>query len=243
MKLPSHPHLEIVLNGEVLELTLDRVDQDNRVSNSMIEALSQALQAAVGMCRLIVLKANGPDFCLGRDMPPPEPGSQTSVDQILRDDAAPVLALYDAVTACPAPVLCAVQGRTWGIGMVLMAMADMVVASEDAQFRLRELERGIPPCLAMAPLLDRMPRLVLSHLVLTAGEVDAVRAWSWGLVGEICPAQQLIERTQTLTSRVLQFNDTAVLTVKRYLAHAPGHDVGAAARLGAQLLAQALSKR
>ena len=130
-------------------------------------------------------------------------------------------------------------GRIWWDA----PMADMVVASEDAQFRLRELERGIPPCLAMAPLLDRMPRLALSHLVLTAGQVDAVRAWSWGLVGEICPAQQLIERTQTLTSRVLQFNDTAVLTVKRYLAHAPGHDVGAAARLGAQLLAQALSKR
>jgi enoyl-CoA hydratase/carnithine racemase len=243
MKLPTHPHLQAKQAGDVVYLTLDCVDQDNRMSNSMLDALKHSVQAAAGTCRLIVLGANGPDFCLGRDMPPPEPGSNTTIEQVLRDDAAPVLALYDAVIACPTPILCAVQGRTWGIGLVLMAMADMVVASEEANFRLRELERGIPPCLAMAPLVDRMPPQALSHLVLTAGQLDVSRALSWGLIGETCPRSALDARVQALVDRLLQFPDPAVMAVKRYLAQATRHDVKAAASQGAQMLAEVLSAR
>lgn len=243
MTLPSHPHLQVTQTHDVIHLTLDRVDQDNRMSNAMLEALRDTVLAAAGQCRLLVLRAQGPDFCLGRDMPPPPVGSNTSIEHILRDDAAPVLALYDALLACPTPILCAVQGRTWGIGLVLMAMADITIASEEANFRLRELERGIPPCLAMAPLLDRMPPQALSHWVLTAGHVDVARALSWGLIGETCPRAQLESRVQELTDRLLTFPDTAVLAVKRYLNQATRQDVRTAAQEGAQMLAQVLSTR
>ena len=243
MDLPSHPHVHTVRVGEVLHVTLDRADQDNRMSNGMLEALTASVQVASRSSRLLVLRARGPDFCLGRDMPPPPVGSKTTPEQVLRDDAAPVLALIDAILACPVPLLCAVQGRTWGIGLVLAAVADVAVAAEDSRFRLRELERGIPPCLAMAPLLDRMPAQALSHLVLTAGELDVARAMSWGLVGESCPAAQVETVVQALVDKMLGFPDPAVRAVKRYLAQAPRHDMGAAAREGAQSLAQVLAAR
>ena len=150
MELLSHPHVHRVQVGEVMQVTLNRADQDNRMSNSMLEALTESVLVASRTSRLLVLSAQGPDFCLGRDMPPPPVGSNTTAEQVLRDDAAPVLALIDAILACPVPLLCAVQGRTWGIGLVLAAVADVTVAAEDSRFRLRELERGIPPCLAMA---------------------------------------------------------------------------------------------
>jgi enoyl-CoA hydratase/carnithine racemase len=122
-------------------------------------------------------------------------------------------------------------------------VADVAVACEGSSFRLRELERGIPPCLAMAPLLDRMPAQALSHLVLTAGELDVARAVSWGLVGESCPADQLDTVVQALVDKMLGFPDAAVRAVKRYLAQAPRHDLGSAAQQGAQLLAQVLAAR
>lgn len=243
MELQQHPHVQVERVGEVLHVTLNRVDQDNRISNSMLEMLTSCVTAASQSCRLLVLRARGPDFCLGRDMPPPPVGSNTTPEQVLRDDAAPVLALIDAFLACPVPLLCAVQGRTWGIGLVLAAVADVAVASEDSSFRLRELERGIPPCLAMAPLLDRMPTQALSHLVLTAAELDVARAVSWGLVGQSCPADQLDTVVQGLVDTLLGFPDAAVRAVKRYLAQAPRHDLSAAAREGAQLLAQVLAAR
>lgn len=243
MESLSHPQVEVSLAGEVMTLTLNRVDQDNRISNGMLEALTAAVSAASGSCRLLVLRANGPDFCLGRDMPPPPVGSNTTVEQVLRDDAAPVLALFDAIVACPVPLLCAVQGRTWGIGLVLAAVADVSVATEDASFRLRELERGIPPCLAMAPLIDRMPVQALSHLVLTAGQVDAARAVSWGLIGDMCPAGHLDGVVLQWVDKILSFPPEAVVAVKRYLAQAPRHNLKKAARDGAQLLAQVLAAR
>lgn len=243
MELQHHPHVQVERVGAVLHVTLNRADQDNRMSNSMLEMLTACVTAASHSCSLLVLRARGPDFCLGRDMPPPPVGSNFTPEQVLRDDAAPVLALIDALLACPIPLLCAVQGRTWGIGLVLAAVADVAVASEDSSFRLRELERGIPPCLAMAPLLDRMPTQALSHLVLTAAELDVERAMSWGLVGQSCPADQLDTVVQGLVETLLGFPDAAVRAVKRYLAQAPRHDVSAAAREGAQLLAHVLAAR
>ena len=243
MEQIHHPHVHKVRVGEVLHVTLNRADQDNRMSNSMLEALTACVVEASQSSRLLVLRANGPDFCLGRDMPPPPVGSHTTPEQVLRDDAAPVLALLNAIRACPVPLLCVVQGRTWGIGLVLAAVSDVAVACDSSSFRLRELERGIPPCLAMAPLLDRMPAQALSHLVLTAGELDVARAVSWGLVGESCPADQLETVVQALVDKMLGFPDAAVRAVKRYLSQAPRHDLGAAAQQGAQMLAQVLAAR
>jgi glutamate 5-kinase len=61
-----------------------------------------------------------------------------------------------------------VQGRAWGIGTVFAAMCDVTIASRDASFRLGELERGIPPCIAMSALLDRMLSKALAWLVYSA---------------------------------------------------------------------------
>jgi hypothetical protein len=62
-------------------------------------------------------------------------------------------------------------------------------------------------------------------------------------VGESCTASRLDIVVQDLVDKMLGFPDPAVRAVKRYLARAPRHDMGAAAREGAQLLAQVLAAR
>jgi enoyl-CoA hydratase/carnithine racemase len=232
-------------DGPVTTLTLARAGEGNRLTNAMALALVTALDAAADS-RIIVLRADGSDFCLGRDMQPPPPGSAVTALDVMRDDAAPILALYDAFRRRPQPVLCVVQGRAWGIGMVLAAVADLTIAASDSTFRLRELERGIPPCIAMAPLIDRMPVKALAHLVLAADEMDATTALATGVVSRMLPAANaasLQAEADTLVQRLLSFPDPAVRAVKHYLATAPRNNEANAAHHGASLLANVLASR
>ena len=231
-------------DGPVTTLTLARAAEGNRLTNAMARALVSALDAAADS-RVIVLRADGSDFCLGRDMQPPPPGSAVTALDVMRDDAAPIIAMYDAFRRRPQPVLCVVQGRAWGIGMVLAAVADLTIAASGSTFRLRELERGIPPCIAMAPLIDRMPVKALAHLVLSADEMDAATALATGIVSRVLPANAagLQIEADTLVQRLLSFPDPAVRAVKHYLATAPRNNEANAVHHGASLLANVLASR
>jgi enoyl-CoA hydratase/carnithine racemase len=228
--------------GDIMTITLARADADNRLTNAMAASVAQALDAAAD-ARLLVLRADGQDFCIGRDMEPPAPGSRVTAADVLRDDAAPIVALYDALRRRQQPLVGRVQGRAWGIGLVLAAVCDYTLAAQDSTFRLRELERGIPPCIAMAPLLDRMPPKAIGALVYDAQERSADWALAAGLVSQVVPAAQLDTELDALTRRLLDFPAPAVQAVKQYLATAPRGNEAAAVQYGASLLANVLASR
>jgi enoyl-CoA hydratase/carnithine racemase len=81
----------------------------------MAADLAAALETA-HEARAIVLAGEGADFCIGRDMPPPAPGSGATPASVMRDDAQPMLDLLAAFRRRTQPVIAAVQGRAWGIG-------------------------------------------------------------------------------------------------------------------------------
>ena len=228
--------------GEVVTLTIDRPDAGNRLTNPMLADIVAALDAAAD-ARAIVVRGAGADFCLGREIEPPAPGSGVNALDILRDDAGPVIALYEALRRRRQPIVGLVHGHAWGLGLVLAAACDFTLAAEDASFRLRELGRGIPPCIAMAPLVDRMPVKAIGYLVYSAEEAHAIWAQQAGIVSQVVPVAQLEAQGRIAVERLLSFPDEAVRTVKQFLATAPrGHEVNAAL-YGASLLSNVLGSR
>jgi enoyl-CoA hydratase/carnithine racemase len=228
--------------GEIVTLTIDRPDAGNRLTNPMLAAIVAALDGAAN-ARVIVLRGAGADFCLGREIEPPAPGSGVNALDILRDDAGPVIALYEALRRRRQPIVGLVQGRAWGLGLVLAAACDVTLAADDSSFRLRELGRGIPPCIAMAPLLDRMPVKAIGHLVYSAEEAGANWAQQAGIVSQVVPARQLETQGDAAVERLLSFPDEAVRTVKQFLASAPRFNEVNAALYGASLLSNVLGSR
>jgi enoyl-CoA hydratase/carnithine racemase len=229
-------------SGAVVTLTIDRPDAGNRLTNPMLAAIVAALDGAAD-ARVIVLRGAGADFCLGREIEPPAPGSGVNALDILRDDAGPVIALYEALRRRRQPIVGLVQGRAWGLGLVLAAACDVTLAADDSSFRLRELGRGIPPCIAMAPLLDRMPVKAIGHLVYSAEEAGASWAQQAGIVSQVVPARQLETQGDAAVERLLSFPDEAVRTVKQFLASAPRFNEVNAALYGASLLSNVLGSR
>lgn len=239
--MTTSPHIHVSRSDAVLTLTMARAD-GNRLTNAMVAALASAIGAA-GDSRVVVLRANGPDFCLGRDMEPPPPGQGVDALDVLRDDASPVIALYAALANLAQPLVSVVHGKAWGLGLVLAAVGDLAFAAEGSTFRLRELERGIPPCIAMAPLLGRMPDKALAHLVYGAGEMDAAWALSHSIVSEIVSAAALDERASAAVDTMLSFPPEAVKAVKGFMVHAPRNDPARTIQFGASMLANVLGSR
>ncbi len=227
---------------DIATITINRAEASNRLTNPMALALATALDRASG-CRVILLRAAGSDFCLGREIEPPAPGAGVNALDVLRDDAGPIVALYAALRRCEQPIVGLVNGRAWGIGLVLAAVCDLTIAAEGSSFRLRELDRGIPPCIAMAPLLDRMPSKTIAHLVYTADEVDTQWALSAGVLSQVCAADQLEAQGRAAAERLIGFPSDAVKAVKQYLATAPRFNESNAVLYGASLLGNVLGSR
>jgi enoyl-CoA hydratase/carnithine racemase len=234
--------VELSVDGAQATITLNRPEAGNRLTNAMAAAVGAALHDARA-ARVILLRGAGADFCIGRDMQPPAPGARVSPLDVMREDTTPMLELFDAFRRLKQPVVGIVQGKAWGIGTVFAGICDITLVAQGSTFRLAELERGIPPCIAMSPLLDRMPKKVLAHLVLSAEEMSAEDALMAGLVSRIVAADKLEDTVQAFVARLLSFQPGTVEAVKLYLDSAPHFNEANAALYGSSMLSNVLASR
>jgi enoyl-CoA hydratase len=187
--------------------------------------------------RLIIL-AGKDDFCIGREPGPPPP--HPSVNLRIRDRIAkPILSAYDAIASATLPVVAVVSGRALGFGCALAAICDLTYAHPAAIFSLPELEKGVPPTLAMRAVVNKAGTKALADWILTGREFDAREALNSGLLSAIShepesDALKLAVRLQPQTIR-------ALASVKTFLA-AADHGADGLARLAAELVAATMSE-
>ncbi|KAI3319435.1 carnitinyl-CoA dehydratase [Xylariaceae sp. AK1471] len=93
------------------------------------------------------------------------------------------------------PIIIACNGHAHGGGMEIVLNADIIFASPNADFRLPEVLRGVS---ALAGALPRCMVLFGNHrtmdLILTGRTLTLKEAVEWGLVKEVVPQEQLLER-------------------------------------------------
>jgi enoyl-CoA hydratase/carnithine racemase len=172
-------------------------------------------------------------------MQPPAPGAGVTAMDVLRDDAAPVIALYDAFRRTAQPIVCAVAGRAWGIGMVLAALADLTSPPPTAAFGCANSTAAFRPASrwrrCWTACRSRRWRISCSP----PSEMDARPRWPRGVVSRLVhPAGWT--RDVAALERLLSFPDAAVRAVKQYLATAPRNNEAHAALYGASLLGNVL---
>ena len=228
-------------NGGVTTIRLNRPDCGNLVSNQMGAEIAAMIDAAADS-RLIVLRGEGADFCLGRDTAAMRAaGPLKTTLEVRRGNTEPALAVYGAFRRTTVPVLGVVQGRAIGFGCALAALCDVTIASDDSQYQLPEMDHGIPPCLAMSALLGNVTPKGIMYLVYSTEMVDAARALTMGLVSKVVPKHELGKEADAFIAKTLSRVPAAVPAVKEYMRSAPRMEPQAAADFGSNLLAGVLS--
>ncbi|MFH1343913.1 MAG: crotonase/enoyl-CoA hydratase family protein [Pseudomonadota bacterium] len=187
-------------HGHVFRIIIDNPAKKNAFSPQMMEQLSDALTELHDNETLWagVICAEGKDFTAGLDMPKFfGPGAEK---RSFKEGNVDVFGLSKR---CRKPIVTAVQGIVFTIGIELMLAGDIVVANDDSRFCQMEAKRGIAPLggahfrfLSRAGWGDAMYHLLLCD------EFDALRAREIGLVQEVVPAGQQIERAMELAERI-----------------------------------------
>ena len=96
------------------------------------------------------------------------------------------------------PVIMAVNGICCGGGLELALSGDMILAADHATFALPEIRSGTVADAASVKLPKRIPYHVAMELLLTGRWFDAEEGKGWGLINEVVPGDQLMDRAWEL---------------------------------------------
>ena len=210
-------------DGDIVRITLNRPDSGNAVSDEMAGELADLLNVKARDFRLVALRGQGPDFCVGRASGRPRAAAPEALER--RRSTEVIFKCYGAFRETPVPVVGLVQGRALGFGCSLAALCDVTIATEEATFQIPEMSHGTMPTMVMSSLLDRLSRKAISHLVYTSAAISAQRALSFGIVSDIVGADQAQAYFEETCASILRAPAPATLGVKEYLRTAMDMDV------------------
>lgn len=203
--------------GHILLIGLNRPDKLNAFDPEMIRALAAAYTqlAQDKKLRVGVLWAQGTDFTAGLDMP----AIARHVPRLLFQPFVPrgMVDPWGVSTApCPKPLVTAVQGRCYTLGIELLLCNQITIASADARFTQYEVSRGLFP---FGGGTVRWPQVVGANnayrYLLTGDWFDAQEAFRLGLVQEVVPAEQCLPRAIELAEKIAQQAPLGVQAVLR----------------------------
>jgi enoyl-CoA hydratase/carnithine racemase len=190
-------------------LALRRPQKDNAIDGALLAELADACQAIEvdGKVRVVVLTAEGDNFCRGWDaavLAGEDPSG-------LPDQGDP----FGCLAELPRPVVCAIQGEALSAGLELALACDVRVAAEDARLGLPETKLGLVP---MGGGTQRLARLVgrgkALEMILTGEPVDAREALRIGLVSALAPRDRLATEAEAIAGRIAERGPIAVRYAK-----------------------------
>ena len=180
------------VDGRIFKIVIDNVAKRNSFTPDMMLQLSNALTEFDRKDEywVAVLCAEGDHFTAGLDMPKFF-GPGATAKPIPEGNLDP-FALRNRTVK---PIVTAVQGITYTIGIEMMLAGDIVVATDTARFCQMESRRGIAPLGgAHFRFLSRTGWGNAMYHLMLCDEFDAQRALQIGLVQEVVPAGKQIDR-------------------------------------------------
>ena len=174
------PQPEIVRTEQasgVLTLTMNRPERGNALSAELVEALLEALRAAMAddAVHTTVLRGAGRHFCTGLDLSDLD---QTSDGELLWR-LVRIEMLLSLVWHAPKRTVAVAQGRAWGAGADLLAACEQRVVLPGATLRFPGAQFGI--VLGTRRLALRMGSAAARAVVTEGGELSAPQALACGL--------------------------------------------------------------
>jgi enoyl-CoA hydratase/carnithine racemase len=185
----------------VATLTLNRPDSLNALSDAMLDALQNELDAIAGdeTVRAVILRGAGRAFCAGHNLKDMRANYTLAYQQALFEKCSRMML---TVHRLPQPVIAQVHGIATAAGCQLVATCDLAVAAADARFATSGINAGLFCTTPGVALGRNVARKQAMEMLLTGDFVDAARAREIGLVNEVVPAGELDRATRALAARL-----------------------------------------
>lgn len=195
-------------NGRI-DLTLNRPDKFNALSESLLAALNSELAAisADPAARVVVISGAGKAFCAGHDLA--EMQAERSLDAYRRLFTA-CTEVMEAIAALPVPVIARVHGVATAAGCQLVGACDLAVASESARFAVSGINVGLFCSTPAVALSRNVPAKRAFEMLVTGKFIDARTASDWGLINTVVAPEALDAAVDDLTASIIAKSPDAI---------------------------------
>lgn len=198
----SPPTLSVTRDAHVATLTFEREARLNTLARAMVQELRDALRTLSEdpSVRVVVITGRGDRaFCAGADL-----GERRGMGEAeVRKTVASLQALTSQIAAFPRPAIAAINGYAFGGGLEIALACDLRYISDTARVGLTETRLGIIPG---AGGTQRLPRLIgvgrAREMIFTGRRIDAATAAAWGLVEDVYPAADLLQRVYEVAGEI-----------------------------------------
>lgn len=208
------PGLVVEQDGAVLRIRIDRPDRRNSLTDPIVYALVDTIDAAGSdeRVRVIHLSGSGDHFCSGFDLGERTPGpDRPRVGSIHRRMNGHVNRLIPAMLTTQTPIVCTAQGWVIGLGLDLALAADFTIVADDARLWAPFTTFGFTPDSGASWMIPRLAGVTRAKEMLMLGtKVPGDEAASWGLVHRAVPAGELEAAGEELVARLAKAPTVAI---------------------------------
>lgn len=201
----------VAREGALLVVTMNRPDKLNAFppdAHWQMAGIFNAFEDDPAL-RVAILTGAGRAFCAGSDIAAYVDGT----NRALPPEGGAGLTHNHRLTK---PVIAAVNGLAFGGGCEVALACDLIVASEGASFALPEPLVGAAALGGgIVQICRKLPYAVAMRLVLTGDAIGATEAHRLGMISELAPADQALDRARALAAKVLAGAPVAIRATRR----------------------------
>jgi enoyl-CoA hydratase len=201
------------ITGRVATLTINRPEKRNALDaptrRAIVAALDE-LERDPAVRAVIVTGAGDKAFIAGADIAEFEGRAPVDQWRVMSE-----WSVYQAADRFPKPLIAAINGYCLGGGCEFAMACDIRIAADTAKLGQPEINLGIIPGGGGTQRLPRLVGLGRAFKLLYTGElIDAAEALRIGLVDEVVPAAELMNRARALAEQIAAKSPVALALIK-----------------------------
>jgi enoyl-CoA hydratase/carnithine racemase len=204
------------VKGRVATITINRPEARNTLTREVISGIRSFLEKASSsedVGAVVIRGAGGKAFCAGADLASSFTPGASFLE--LHESRGEFAGMLMQIQGCPKPVLAAVEGYCLAGGVGLCLACDIAIASEDSQFGLPEIQRGLWPYMVTALLIRNVGTKKALELCMTGERISAHEAHRIGLINHCVPKEEFSSVVEEMSSRLASFSPAVMALGKR----------------------------
>ena len=207
----NYKNIKTSINKQLLEIYINRPDKMNAINPETSMELKHIFEQfkSNDNLKVAILSGSGEKaFSAGNDL------------KHIRSDSDPKVP-FGGITSdyiCYKPIIAAINGFALGGGLEIALSCDILIASDKSTFGFPEPKVGLfAGAGGAAKLAKLLPQKLALSLLLTGKLINSTEAKNIGLISEIVPAKDILNRAREIANEILKCSHLAISATKQII--------------------------
>jgi len=207
----NYKNIKTSINKQLLEICINRPDKMNAINPETSMELKHIFEQfkSNDNLKVAILSGSGEKaFSAGNDL------------KHIRSDSDQKVP-FGGITSdyiCYKPIIAAINGFALGGGLEIALSCDILIASDKSTFGFPEPKVGLfAGAGGAAKLAKLIPQKLALSLLLTGKLINSTEAKNIGIISEIVPAKDILNRAREIANEILKCSPLAISATKQII--------------------------